>query len=103
MKLGKFTSDTELRRVVDVLEDRTSIQRDLCMLDSWVSWNFLKSMKSKCGVLHLRYHSPIQQHRIGIDWVERSFTDKDPKIFMGIKLNVSQQCALVRNTNSMLH
>ena len=102
MNVSKFASDTKLGRVADMLEGRTAILRDLQKLDKWASRNILKSKKSKRGVLHLRQNSPVQQYRLGIDWIESSFTDKDPKIFMDIKLNISQQCALVRNTNYVL-
>ncbi|GAB0178199.1 hypothetical protein GRJ2_000285200 [Grus japonensis] len=63
--LSKFANDTKLCGVVDTLEGRDAIQRDLDRLE-----------------------------RLGEEWIESSPEEKDLGVLVDKKLNMSRQCAL---------
>ncbi|GAB0208866.1 mitochondrial enolase superfamily member 1 [Grus japonensis] len=63
--LSKFADDTKLCGVVDMLEGRDAIQRDLDRLE-----------------------------RLGGEWIESSPEEKDLGVLIDEKLNMSRQCAL---------
>ncbi|GAB0208263.1 mitochondrial enolase superfamily member 1 [Grus japonensis] len=67
--LSKFAIDTKLCGVVDKLEGRDAIQRDLDRLEE---------------------HS----YRLGEEWIESSPEEKDLGVLIDEKLNMSRQCAL---------
>ncbi|KAK4814684.1 hypothetical protein QYF61_025510 [Mycteria americana] len=91
--LSKFTNNTKLCGVVDMLEGRDAIQRDLHRLERWACANLMKFHKAKCKVLHVGWGKPKHKYRLGGGWIESSPEEKDLGVLVEEKLNMTRKCA----------
>ena len=92
--LNKFAEDTKSGGVVDSLEGRGALQRDLDRLKSWAVSNCMKFNKSKCQILRLKWGNLGYTYKLGFERLESSLTERDLGVWVGGNLSMSQQCAL---------
>jgi len=92
--LNRFASDTKLGGVVNMLQGRDAIQRDLDRLERWACVNLMKFNEAKCKVLHMCGGNPKHKYRLGGERIERSPAEKDLSVLVNKKLNMTWQCAL---------
>ncbi|KFP28905.1 hypothetical protein N325_01822, partial [Colius striatus] len=75
----------------------------LNQLESWAERNLMRFNKDKCRVLHLGRNKTMHQYRLRVELLKSSSAERDLRVLINNKLNVSQQCALVaKKANGIL-
>ncbi|CAM5091879.1 unnamed protein product [Eretmochelys imbricata] len=124
--LSKFADDTKLGGVVDTLEGRDRIQRDLDKLEDWakrnlmrfnkdtlqedlddlVNWsnrNRMKFNSEKCKVMHLGINNKNFSYKLGTHQLEVTEEEKDLGVLVDHRMTMSCQCDMaVKKANVVL-
>ena len=78
-------------------------QGDLDRTERWAHANLMKFNTAKGKVRHLGQGNSKYKYRSGKEWHESSPKEKDLRVSVGQRFNVSRKCALAaHNTNCVL-
>ena len=87
--LSSFSDGTKLCGVVDTLELRDDIQRDLGKLERWACANLVRFNRAKCKVLNLGRGNPKHKYSLAEEWIESRTDEKDLGVLADGKINMS--------------
>jgi len=100
--LNKSASDIKLCDVVNMLEGRDAIWRDLDRLEGWACANLMRFNKAKCKFLHMGQDNPQHKYRLGREWIESSPEEKDFGVLVDEKLDMTWHCAFTAQKASRI-
>lgn len=80
--------------VVDILEERDVIQRDLDRLQKRTCANLIKFYCAKFKVLHLGQGNHTHGYRLGHEWSDSRPAEMDLRVLVDQKTEYNQKCAL---------
>ena len=83
---SKFADDTKMSGVVNALQRRDAIQRDLDRLERWACASPMKFNKVNCKVLDMGQNKPKHGYRLGEERTESSPEEKDLGVLVDKKL-----------------
>ncbi|KAF7235847.1 RNA-directed DNA polymerase from mobile element jockey [Varanus komodoensis] len=101
--LIKFADDTKTGAVATTEEQVLQIQKDLDRLWKWAGDNRMAFSVDKYKVLHLWHRNSCHKCRLGDKWLESSTCERDLRVLVDCRLNVSQPCdAVAKRANATL-
>ncbi|KAF7237680.1 Poly(U)-specific endoribonuclease-A [Varanus komodoensis] len=101
--LIKFADNTKTGAVATTEEQVLQIQKDRDRLWKWAGDNRMVFNVDKCKVLHLGHRNRCHKYRLGDKWLEGSTCERDLRVLVDCRLNMSQQCdAVVKRVNATL-
>ncbi|KAF7236297.1 Tenascin-X [Varanus komodoensis] len=101
--LIKFADDSKTGAVATTEEQVLQIQKVLDRLWKWAGDNRMAFNVDKCKVLHLGHRNRCHKYRLGDKWLESSACERDFRVLVDCRLNMSQQCdAAVKRANATL-
>ncbi|PKU34762.1 rna-directed dna polymerase from mobile element jockey-like [Limosa lapponica baueri] len=101
---SRFTDDTKLGGLVDVLDGCATIQRDLDKLENKAERNLINFSTDKGKVLHLGSNNPRHQCMLGVHWLESAFAEEviGVEVIQEVGNKMSQKCTLMAKQASSL-
>ena len=90
----QLANNTKLCCVVDMLEGRDAIQRDLDRLERWACVNLMRFNKAKCKVHHMGQGNPKHKYKLGREWIDSNPDEKDLRMPVDEKLSMTWLYAL---------